>query len=241
MRYVGGKTRIANWVAEHVLASKGACSVYVEPFVGSGAVFAKCAPHFETIVAADAHPDLILLWKAIANGWKPPESVSREDYYSLKIAEPSALRGFVGFGSSFGGKWFGGYTDQSFKADGKTFNGRPFAKAASDACLKMAPILRQANIEHMDYAEHEADSYTLFYCDPPYANTVGYKGAGIFDSERFWKIAEYWHRSGATVIVSEETAPAGWKVLAQRNRKAFLRVCRGEENETRSEFLFVHE
>ncbi|YP_010677877.1 DNA methylase [Arthrobacter phage Warda] len=204
MMYQGGKTRIAKPIAEILKAAPG--TTYVEPFVGSAATFHLVAPSFQRAIAADAMPDLALLWTDVLNGWTPPESLSREEYDALRHAEPSALRAFAGFPCSFGGKWFGGYARDP-KSD------RNYARTASRSILRRAEGMRGAEILQADYRELSPliGPGVVVYCDPPYADTTGYAGPGAFDSAEFWRTAERWARSGASVFVSEYTAPAGWR------------------------------
>ena len=239
MRYVGGKSKIATWVAGHVLTLAGKHTTYLEPFVGSGATFINHAPRFQVAVAADDHTDLILMWQAIASGWEPPHHVTKEEYLALRHAEPSALRGLVGFGASFGGKWFGGYVQDSDALTRARWNNGPFLAAARKSVLKGREVFARATIVRCDYREHRPDSQTLVYCDPPYAGTLGYGGTSKFDSVEFWNTARKWVEAGATVVVSESQAPIGWRVLAERERKAALRIAIHEENNLRREALFV--
>jgi len=239
MRYVGGKHRIAKWIEEHVVPLINGHSTYIEPFVGSGAIFQRLAPRFSKAVAADAHLDLILLLQAVAEGWLPPETVSREDYVAVRGGPPSAVRGFIGFGASFGGKWFGGhYGGGGTEAWRSKATMKPFPEAARNSLIKLAPALAGADIVCRDYRRTRVGRRSLVYCDPPYAGTLGYGGTERFDSGEFWDTAARW-ADKATVVVSESSAPKGWKRLAQRERKAMLRVAVGEENETRVEALWV--
>lgn len=239
MRYVGGKSRIAGWVAESVLPVSVGRTSYIEPFVGSGAVFARMAPHFAATACGDAHEDLVMLWRAVAAGWVPPEYVSRETYEQQRHAAPSALRGFVGYGASFSGKWFGGYVNMTWDAHWNRYT-KPYAQAASRSLVKVAGSFALADIRHCRYYEWDPGPSDVVYCDPPYADTLGYPGSGErFDSEKFWGVAAGWVDAGALVIVSEVTAPSGWDILAERERKAMLRVARGEANESRAERLFI--
>ena len=67
--------------------------------------------------ASDSHEDLILMWQALMRGeMEPFADVTEVEYAALKTAAPSARRGFVGFGASFGGGWFGGYGRHSYPA-----------------------------------------------------------------------------------------------------------------------------
>lgn len=241
MRYVGGKSRIAGWVADEILKVRGERQSYLEPFVGSGAVFAKLAPHFTSVACGDAHEDLVMLWRAVAAGWVPPESVSREEYNLQRTAAPSAMRAFVGYGSSFSGKWFGGYINSAWDSYHQR-QAKPHAQAASRSLVKVAPIFAQAKIHHRRYVEWSPGPGDVVYCDPPYADTLGYPAAGErFDSAKFWEVAAAWADAGALVVVSEERAPEGWVILAERERAAFIRGDRGKASRARVERLYVRE
>ena len=112
MRYQGGKSRIATSIALAIeRESKGDYGNLVSLFCGSCAVESKLAPHFKSVICNDNHKYLIALWRALQSGCDLPEVISEDTYKSIrenKDVNP-ALTGFVGFGCSFGGKFFGGY------------------------------------------------------------------------------------------------------------------------------------
>lgn len=204
MQYMGGKSRIAKRIAPFLIADGIRCHTYLEPFIGGGSVFAEVSPYFETAIASDANRDLILLWQALAEGWQPPSTLTHEEWAELRDADPSALRSFAGFGCSFGGKWFAGY------ARGK-YN---YADTAARGLLrKISRMNTFSEFHHTPYDAWSPGEGTLVYCDPPYANTTTYGAVDSFDSERFWKVAESWAESGATVFVSEYAAPAPWREM----------------------------
>lgn len=237
MRYVGGKHRIARWIGEQVRPIIDGRTCYLEPFVGSAAVFSVLAPSFRSRTASDSHPDLILMLRAIGDGWDPPAHVSREEYVRLRSEPPSALRGLVGFGSSFGGKWFGGYVDTVFDKHHQRQT-KPYLAAARASLLKIADLLASSRIKRADYRKHSVDRRHLVYCDPPYAGGVlGY--GEKFDTEEFWDVAGTWRKRGATVVVSESAAPRGWRELARRQRKHMLRATKLVEQEQRDEVLWI--
>lgn len=236
MRYVGGKTRIAKWVTEQLLTLRTHQTKYLEPFIGSGAVFELVTSKFAKTQAGDTHPDLIALWQAIARGWNPPQTITREHYEALRHAEPSALRGLVGFGASWGGKWFGGFVDTCWDAHHQRQT-KSYYPTARQSVLRVGAALKNTEIVCQPYYDWEPTKDTLVYCDPPYAGTLGY--GSRFDSEQFWRIMNAWVRRGVVVIVSESVAPAHWRILAERERKSMLRVAKGEANTSRRECLFV--
>jgi len=241
VKHVGGKGYLRRWVREHVLSVSAGRTVYVEPFVGGGATFAEVSPAFPVTVAADAHPDLILLWQAVAAGWIPPASLSREEYAALKIAPPSALRGFAGFACSFRGKWFAGQ-DPPREHPGKRgpdgVRGRPWVDVAErqgcTALRKQAPAFARATILRADYRAFRGSPETVIYADPPYYGTEGY-ACGAFDHVAFWRNADRWVDEGAIVVVSESVAPAHWPELARTTRNQGLNTSKAP----RAEVLFV--
>lgn len=234
MRYVGGKERIAGWVAAKILhlARDYEIRRYAEPFVGSGAVFRRVAPKFKETLAADGHPDLILMWQALVAGWVPPDTVSKEEYDELREDDPSALRGFAGFGASFGGKWFVGHVDWKYGAHwNKDTNKR--------SVLMTANAFKNAEIVHTDYLSLSFGAGDLVYCDPPYEGTEQYKGVSFrYSPFEFWWKADQWVKNGAIVIVSEEKAPSDWPIIGIKVRKAALQFTRKTSQPLRIECIF---
>jgi DNA adenine methylase len=204
MRYMGGKAKIARRVVQAILDDTPARERWFEPFVGGGNVMEHAAPHFGRSVGMDVHPDLIAMWQAMSSGWEPPD-ITREMYHDLRNAEPSALRGYVGFGASFGGKWFGGY------GVAKVDQRHPHAEAWRSSSVV---IPRQAAVfakygtvfQCRPFGDHTPPPGTVVYCDPPYAGTTGYSTGG-FDHASFYRTLRTWAAVGCHVYVSEYTVP----------------------------------
>lgn len=217
MQYLGGKTRLAKKIAEEVARLKGDRAVYIEPFVGGGSVFAAVAPLFEQAIACDVHPDLIQLWSEVATGWTPPTHLTEAEWRDLRDGGGvSALRGFAGFGCSFGGRFFEGYARGA---------GDYARQAASAIERKRAAFASAIHIIRTSYAELTPmmGPSVVAYCDPPYAGTKGYSKTAPFDHEHFWTTADEWRRRGALVLVSEYSAPEGWARVAEWPRKQTMR------------------
>lgn len=238
MRYVGGKTKIAATIASVLLKTTNSRGRYIEPFLGGGAAFSVLAPHFEVAEAGDYHPDLVKMWKAVLfEGWEPPLHVSESRYLDLKYGPTSAERGFVGFGGSFGGKWFGGYARGGFNSDGTPRN---YPAESARAVLKIRDRLSSANIlaiRHQSYVDWIVNRGDVVYCDPPYAETQKYSTGG-FDHSLFWDTMRDWNSRGAHVFVSEYEAPKDWTCIWQREKRQTLAI--GSENrDIRVEKLFT--
>lgn len=237
MRYVGGKTRLSSWVAGHLVEYGEGCIRYIEPFLGSAAVMSRMAPKVRESIGSDLHPDLILMWTALQSGWLPPDKITREEYEVLRNAEPSALRGLVGFGASYGGRWFASFVERSWNKYHEKWE-RDFFEVARESSLRNAAVMARnsTRIIHCPYWEHSPKTGDLVYCDPPYQATQGYS-TGDFDHERFWETVRIWSRNGAKVLVSESRCPSDFSVLAEKSRKELLSSIKTSD---RREGLFIY-
>lgn len=219
MRYLGGKSRQARHIAQvlrHLRSQSN--GNYYEPFIGGASVFDIAAPMFEQVEASDIHLDLMMMWQSTAGGWwVPPSVVSAETYVELRDAEPSALRGFVGFGCSYGGKWFGGYARErvDYKHTGD------ICGASRSSVLKSSLIMRNSNARLLrrSYADLDPKPGSMIYCDPPYAGTTGYSDTESFDHSLFWDTARSWALVGCLVLVSEYSAPENIPVVWERSAR----------------------
>lgn len=201
IQYLGGKSRISKQISEVIIDE---ISRWKEPnssldcvsnrerereresngrlislFCGSCAVESKLAPHFKSVICNDNHKYLVALWQALQDGYELPEVISEQAYKSIREHKDDnpALTGFVGFGCSFGGKFFGGY------ARNKT--GTNYAAQSKRSILKDFANLQNATFTCNDYKDVVIPTGLVVYADPPYINTTGYT-SGKFNSEEFW-------------------------------------------------------
>lgn len=238
MHYVGGKYRCAKAIMEQILRYAGDRTTYIEPFLGGAAIASRVAPYFPIVRLSDIHPDLVLMWRAAINGWIPPSDITLDEYKELRNAEPSALRGFAGFGASFGGKWFGGYGRHSI-VGGKPAKEFTITPGSARTVIRQADTMRHADITLTDYRDIRFSRNAVIYADPPYAGNVQGFTTGSFDTAEFWKYAEAWVISGAIVLVSERTAPDEWCEVWRKPVPDFLSG--NNVPDARLERLFVHE
>lgn len=236
---MGGKSKLARELSNVILSRTTEREFYLEPFVGGASMFSKMAPQFQWSVAGDAHPDLILMWNAVLfEGWEPPTEVSREQYTTLKYSSPSAERGFVGFGGSFGGRWFEGYAKGGFTSTGSPRNHQ--AESAR-AVLRIRDSLVNSNIGFFRPWSFEKWSPlpgTVIYCDPPYESTKKY--APDFNSDTFWKTARGWANRGCKVFVSEYEAPEDIDCIWEKShRQTVSRGDRGDRKMTTERLYFL--
>jgi len=193
MQYVGGKHRIRKELTSYLESVRNG-RTFVEPFCGGANITAEMSG---VRIASDLCADVVMLWGAASQGWEPPTAVTEEEYKAARFAPSSAYRGFVGFGCSFGGKFFGGYARSGM---------RNYAMNAHNSILKKANALRGVHFSCGPYSSL-APKNSLVYCDPPYANTTQGYSSSSFDSKAFWDTMRLWASRGNTVLVSEYTAP----------------------------------
>ena len=110
MRYFGGKQRISKSLSEYLNLQLKDDQPFVDLFCGSCNIVSKIDED-RLRIANDKHKYLISMWKELQNGWQMPDNIFEEEYKYIKDHkdENPALTGFVGYGLSYSGKWFGGY------------------------------------------------------------------------------------------------------------------------------------
>lgn len=164
MRYFGGKTRTCKSIAEIIQLNLNDGQAFLSPFVGGGWVECLIKGKKE---CSDKHNYLIAMYKELQQGWLPPCSLSKEQYDYIKnhVDEKPYLTGFVGFGCSFAGKWFGGYA--------KDNTGRNFCLNAYNSIMRKMEGFEDTEFSCEDYGNLDPSGY-LIYCDPPYGGTTQY-------------------------------------------------------------------
>ncbi len=229
MKYMGGKFRIRKALGE-LLNKNLNRNDYYEPFVGAAWVLGEVKA--ENRYASDANPWLITMWYALQNGWMPPEAVTEEEYAWYKKNQPldDPMTAFIGFGCSFGGKWFGGYARDKH-------SDRNYAQNTRNTILKKIPHISSAKFVSCSYLDLTPND-SLVYCDPPYKSTTGYGAVEAFNHDEFWEVMRAWSK-GNTVLVSEYNAPEDFVYVAEFNSRMGLKSKNGEK-EIRSEKVFAH-
>lgn len=209
MQYMGSKARFAKEILPIILQDRTDGQWYVEPFCGGANVIDKVTGNR---IANDFHPHLICLLQAVSNGWVPPSDVSEEEYKEAKSAKSiDPLTAFIGFGCSFGTKWFGGYARNKM--------GTNYAKMNAVNLLKQAPGLRGIDFRCGSYCDLDIPENSIIYCDPPYEGTTKYSTSGI-DYKAFWRWCRDMASAGHKVYVSEYNAPDDFQCVWEKKTHA---------------------
>lgn len=207
MRYMGSKRSIAKEYLPFLMQFRRPDQVWVEPFMGGCNSIDKVPGRR---IGNDLHPQLVIMWKALQQGWQPPDEISEYEYYQLKKEQRmDALTAFAGFGCAFGGKYF-----ESYARDDTGVN---YAAQTKRTVLKQIAAMPADEVVfyHGSYDDFYIPPNSFIYCDPPYADTGAYR-VDDFDHRRFWKWANRMVMAGHTVVVAEYTAPPDWTPAWQK-------------------------
>jgi DNA adenine methylase len=161
------------------------------------------------MTASDAHPGTIALYQTLqANPhWLDGVSVDENLYREARSwPDDCPLKAFIGFACSFGGKWFGGFARRG---------PYDFARAGARSLFRKIDVCRSVTFKCASFFDRAPALDWVLYCDPPYANTTGYRDA--FDSDAFADRVAEWADAGSIVFVSEYNFPIG-RVVWERER-----------------------
>ena len=228
MQYFGGKQRISKQLSQYLNSQLKDSQPFVDLFCGSCNIISKIDKD-RLRIANDKHKYLISMWKELQNGWQMPDNISEEEYKYIRDHkdENPALTGFVGFGLSYSGKWFGGYC-----RGGKDRNYCLNAKNSNNKILKNITDVKFYNL---NYDEVPIPDGALVYCDIPYKNTTSYckSEVGEFNHEEFYD----WVRRNSDkydIYVSEykQNIPDDFTIVWEQNSKKDIRNKNNVREET---------
>ena len=230
MKYMGSKNRIAKELLPLILRKRKENQWYVEPFVGGANMIDKVTGNR---IGSDVNEYLIALYKALQNGWVPPETITEEDYKLIKdykeMYDP-ALVAFVGFACSYSAKWFGGYCRNKAKD-------RDYVKEAYRNVLNQSPNLVGIRFHNGLYSDLAIPENSIIYCDPPYEGTTKYRDG--FNHGLFWQWCRDKIHQDHSLFVSEYNAPSDFICVWEKSINSSLTKNTGGKKGI--EKLFVHE
>lgn len=227
MQYFGGKERISKQLSLFLNEQLKDGQPFVDLFCGSCNIISKIDDN-RVRIANDKHKYLIAMWQAIQNGYELPQELTKEQYLNIKqnLDDDPALSGFVGFGCSFGGKWFGGYA--------KSEN-RNYCMNAYNSTMKKLSTMKDVQFYNNDYSNFILPNNSLVYCDIPYKNTTQYcaKEVGVFDHDKFYEWVDK-NSKRYDIYISEyvENVLAGYEIVWEMASKQDIRDKNGNQKRT---------
>jgi DNA adenine methylase len=252
MKYLGGKQRLGKHIAPILkelweINTTNQFQSYIEPFCGSLGVLKNMVDIPTEIIANDYHPDLIQMWRDLQqNRLVYPAEITEEDYlYYKNVPSPNSLKAFVGFGMSFGGKFFSGFAQKYLN-----HKSEDFLKEMVHSLERIRPVITNVKFTCRDYTELTPRN-ALIYCDPPYRFEkfpIKYrrdtKHYDEFDNDTFWNIMREWSKTNL-VVISEISAPDDfieiWRHDSYRSPSQSKKTrFKGESKAYKIEKLFVY-
>ncbi len=236
MKYMGSKARHAKDLLPIILANKKPEQWYVEPFVGGANMIDKVKGNR---IGADSNSHVINALRYIRDFTTPKNNSEFTEYdYNNAIVRfkdglkltPAECYALIAF--SFGAKWGGGW---SRGKDSKAEQ-RDYVAEQHRASEKQRPLLQGVFFCNSEYQSLEIPTNSVIYCDPPYANTTGYKDK--FDHDKFWRWCREKCAEGHDVFISEYNAPGDFVCVWEKSTG--VSVAKNGKHKKAVEKLFRH-
>lgn len=212
MNYQGGKFRIAKYLVPLMESVRKPGQTWVEPFVGGGNVISIASG---ARIGSDLNPHTI---QALLDIRDHAEELPHDgtEFTERDYADKAhRFYSFAHFAYSFGAVFKGGWA--------RNDRGTDYVEQAYRGAQKQSPGLQGVNLICCPYYALDIPPDSLIYCDPPYAGTTGYSGAGKFDSVAFWGWCRFTQAIGHTVFISEYKAPDDFIPVWEREVARCLR------------------
>lgn len=238
MKYMGSKRRIAKHIIPIIIETLTPEQYYVELFCGGCNLIDKI--NHPLRIANDVNRPLIALWKALQNGWVPPDYINREQYYEIWENQdffPDELVGFACFCCSFSGKPFSGFAGIHTPDTGVQRN---YQLEAKNNVLNQIYKLENVKFYSLSYDQVPIPENSIIYCDPPYKGTTGYRIK--FNHINFWNFCREKSLTNQ-IFISEYQAPDDFISIWEGKLKGTLSQ-NGMYNrpaKESTEKLFIHE
>ena len=178
MKYMGSKRRIRNEICTYInnIALCENINNYIEPFVGGANIIEYV--NIKNRIGYDLNKYLIALYKKL-------QQDDKFEYPALTIEQWNDIRYnkdeyddwlvcWAGLFCSFNTKWFASWGGDYYDKYGDYYNAQ---LNAYNGILTEIELLKNIEFIHSNYKDIQIHNNSIVYCDAPYRNTIGYKGA----------------------------------------------------------------
>lgn len=191
MWYMGGKHRQSKMISQIIGEREGYGFQYWEPFCGAmwSAVRIIKDLHPSVVILSDLNQPLIAMWNALVRGELVlPSKITDAEYtrYKSEMNMEDPLTAWYGFGTSFGGKWFGGMARHTReKLESYDFSGQVRSTMQKVGVLRGCNNLTIIEAEFFQLLDFAPSGFVI-YCDPPYEGRTKAHPGESFDYPGFW-------------------------------------------------------
>ena len=210
MKFTGSKQRISKYIVPIIqeCIDDNKLSTFLDCFVGGANIIDKIK--CENRVGNDKNHYLIALWNALKEGFYLQGVEMNEDIYKDIRENPSKypdeIVAVAGILASYNSKWFAGYAKPHYVSEKCT---RHYYEESIKNVESQLPNIQDITFISKDYKDLNIPlTPIMIYCDPPYANKVGFKDK--IDHSAYWE----WVRKISMnhyVLCSEYAAPNDFK------------------------------
>jgi len=183
---------------------------YHEPMIGGGHIISEVIDvPGSSRYGYDGSEALITMYRAIQQGWDPPDFISREEYDKIRDKKDpkDPITAYAGYAWSSMARYFSGYFD--IKNQDKN-------KSSKNSATRYREQMQTVILAHADYRTISPAHRSIIYCDPPYAGTTGYGGCTFgFDHADFFIKCREWAENGHIVLISEYTMPDDFLLIEE--------------------------
>jgi DNA adenine methylase len=236
MAYLGGKATSAQHILKILNHPVFNNMIYIEPFCGYCHILRR-VENKRKYIASDSNDLLVTLLKHVQKTKEEHPRISQEEYKILRV-NPSIdpLRAaYAAFTYSYNGKYFAGFVGNNNSGITRSY---PSERKRYYNKLHDNQIFQKTSLKHLRYDAYSPEKiqHCLIYCDPPYADTEGYRN--VFDSEEFWNWVRKMTAKNNYVFVSEYKAPADFVCISQLTKRQTISV---KAPSLKEEKVFIHE
>lgn len=240
MKYVGSKAKIAGDIVPILqsIIDRENITQYVEPFVGGFNVIDKIRCEYR--LGNDIDPlasELVEVCREKPALLDLLHTPTRDEYYDVRDnGEKYAAwyRAAILLFASYNARVHGGCYGAT--ATTKTGTVRNYFEESKANFARQLPNLHNILIGCCDYREmvFPKNTRVLIYCDPPYAEGIGY--GQKFDTAAFWQWCRNRAHEGHIVVVNESHAPPDFTCIWERQTTTHLN---NRKTRNRVEKLFI--
>lgn len=239
MRYLGSKARIKKEIIPIMMRYLNGENEFVDAFMGGANIISSV--DYPNKVGIEYSKYTYGIWDKIQMDgidWIP-QAFDEEEYYDVKSSYKNnderynnAMIGYVGNCLSYGSKWWGGFAKFNPKKN------EDHVREAYNGIKKQYKnfmYIGMTKFINCSYDEYDYKPHSVIYCDPPYAETIGYESS--FDHEKFWEWVREMSCNGHKVFVSEYSAPSDFTCIWRKSVKEQV----GKNINQKVEKLFVYQ
>lgn len=240
MKYIESKAKIAGDIVPILqdIIDRNNIDEYVEPFVGGFNIIDKIK--CERRLGNDVDP---LAGELVETCLDNPalldllHTPTRDEYYDVRD-NPEKYAGWyraaILLFASYNARVHGGCYGATANTKGGTV--RNYFEESKANFIRQLPNLHNILVGCCDYRALVFPKHkkVLIYCDPPYAEGIGY--GQKFNTSEFWQWCRARARDGHIVVISEYAAPSDFTCIWARTTTTHLN---NREKHSRVEKLFI--